>query len=108
MAEILDPEELFRAIAAGEHDRAVSLLESAPSLIQARLLPHGWTPLHAADETIENVTLVDWLIERGADVNAKGRNWADQTPLDSAAHSGRTGARNSPMSRTDSCGRVRE
>ena len=83
---ILDPEELFRAIAAGEHDRAISLLESASSLIQARLLPHGWTPLHAA-AAMSNVTLVDWLIERGADVNAKGRNWTEQTPLDSAARS---------------------
>jgi ankyrin repeat protein len=82
---ILDPEELFRAIAAGEHDRAVSLLASAPSLTQARLLPHGWTPLHAA-AAMSNVTLVDWLIDRGADVNAKGRNWTEQTPLDSAAH----------------------
>jgi ankyrin repeat protein len=82
---ILEPEELFRAIAAGEHDRAVSLLESTPSLIQARLLPHGWTPLHAA-AAASDVTLVDWLIERGADANAKGRNWTEQTPLDSAAH----------------------
>ena len=81
-----DPEELFRAIASGENDRAVSMLESDPSLIQARLLPHGWTPLHVAAARL-NVKMVDWLMQRRADVNAKGRNWTEQTPLDSAAHS---------------------
>ena len=34
-----------------------------------------------------NVKMVDWLMQRGADMNAKGRNWTEQTPLDSAAHS---------------------
>jgi ankyrin repeat protein len=82
----LDPEELFRAIASGENDRAISLLESDASLIQARLLPHGWTPLHAAAARL-NVPLVDWLLQRGADVSAKGRKWTSQTPLDTAAHS---------------------
>jgi ankyrin repeat protein len=81
-----DPEEMFRAIAAGEDDRAVGLLESAPSLVQARLLHHGWTPLHVAAARL-NVKMVDWLLQRGADVNAKGRNWTEQAPLDSAAHS---------------------
>jgi len=81
-----DPEEMFRAIASGENDRAVSLLESAPSLIRARLLHHGWTPLHVAASRL-NVKMVDWLVQRGADINAKGRHWTDQTPLDSAAHS---------------------
>jgi ankyrin repeat protein len=80
-----DPEELFRAIASGENDRAVNLLESDPSLIQARLLHHGWTPLHVAAARL-NVKIVDWLLQRHADVNAKGRNWTEQTPLDSAAH----------------------
>jgi ankyrin repeat protein len=81
-----DPEELFRAIASGENDRAVSLLESDPSLVHARFRHHGWTPLHVAAAGL-NLKMVDWLIHRGADVNAKGRNWTEQTPLDSAAHS---------------------
>jgi ankyrin repeat protein len=81
-----DPEELCRAIASGENDRALSLLESDPSLVQASFLRHGWTPLHIAAAKL-NVKMVDWLIQRGADVNAKGRNWTEQTPLDSAAHS---------------------
>jgi ankyrin repeat protein len=81
-----DPEELFRAIASGENDRAVSLLRSDPSLVQARLLPHGWTPLHVAASRL-NVKMVGGLIQLGADVNAKGRNWTEQSPLDSAAHS---------------------
>ena len=81
-----DPEEMFRAIASGDNDRAVSLLESDPSLIHARLLHHGWTPLHVAAARL-NVKMVDWLMQRGADMNAKGRNWTEQTPLDSAAHS---------------------
>jgi hypothetical protein len=84
--EVSDPEELFRAIASGENDRAVSLLESNPSLIRARLLPHEWTPLHVAAARL-NAPLVEWLLQRGADANAKGRNWTEQTPLDGAAHS---------------------
>lgn len=85
-----DPEQLCRAIASGENDRAISLLESDPSLVQAKLLRHGWTPLHIAAANL-NVKLVDCLIQRGADVNAKGRNWTEQTPLDSAAHSADAG-----------------
>lgn len=81
-----DPEELFRAIASGENDRAVSLLESDRSLIQARTVHNSWTPLHIAAARL-NVPLVDWLLQRGADVNAKGRHWTEQTPLDSVAHS---------------------
>jgi ankyrin repeat protein len=84
--EASDPEELFRAIASGENDRALSLLRSELSLIQARLLPHGWTPLHVAAAGL-NAPLVDRLLQRGADVNAKGRNWTEQTPLDRAAQS---------------------
>lgn len=84
--EAPDPEQLCRAIASGDNDRAISMLESDPSLVQARLLGHGWTPLHIAAARL-NVKMVDSLIQRGADVNAKGRNWTEQTPLDSAAHS---------------------
>src|SRR4029453_17464724 len=43
-----DPEEMFCALGSGENDRAISLLQSDPSLIQARLLHHRWTPLHVA------------------------------------------------------------
>lgn len=84
--EAPDPEELFRAIASGDNDRAVSLVESNPALIQARVPHHGWTPLHVAAARL-NGPMVDWLLKRGADVNAKGRDWTEQTPLDSAAHS---------------------
>ena len=80
-----DPEELFRAIASKENDRAICLLEADPSLLRARLPHHGWTPLHVAAGRL-NVKMVDWLVQRGADVNAKGRDWTEQTPLDSAAH----------------------
>jgi Ankyrin repeat len=81
-----DPEEMFRALGSGENDRAISLLQSDPSLIQARVLHHRWTPLHVAAARL-NFKMVDWLLQRGADVNAKGHNWTEQTPLDSAAHS---------------------
>jgi ankyrin repeat protein len=81
-----DPEDLFRAVASGENDRAIGLMEANPALIQARLLPQGWTPLHAAAASL-NLPLVDWLLQRGADVRAKGRNWTEQTPLDCAAYS---------------------
>jgi len=59
-ARATDQEELFRAIASGENGRAVSLLESDPSLIQARLLHHGWTPLHVAAASL-NVKMVRWF-----------------------------------------------
>jgi len=80
-----DPDELFRAIAAGKNDRAVELLEREPRLIRARTLQQGWTPLHVAAARL-NAAIVDWLVQRGAEVNAKGRNWTEQTPLDCAAH----------------------
>jgi ankyrin repeat protein len=60
-------EELCRAIASEENDRAVRLLESDPSLIQARLLHHGWTPLHVAAARL-NVRMVEWLLQHGAEM----------------------------------------
>ena len=48
--------------------------------MQARLMHHGWTPLHVAAAKL-NVKMVDWLMQRGADVNAMGRIWTEQTPV---------------------------
>ena len=62
------------------------MLESDPSLVEARLPDHRWTPLHVAAAGL-NIQMVTWLMQRGADVNAKGRNWTEQTPLDTAARS---------------------
>lgn len=83
-------EAVCRAIASAKTDLAIAMLESNPSLIQARLPRHGWTALHVAAARL-NLRMVDWLIQRGADVNAKGRNWTEQTPLDRAAQSADSG-----------------
>lgn len=80
-----DPEQLCRAIAIHDNPRALALLASDPSLIHARVLPHGWTPLHIAAAR-RNLQMIEWLLQHGADANAKGRNWTRQTPLDTAAH----------------------
>ena len=79
-------EAVCRAIASAGDDQAIAMLESDPSLIQARLPRHGWTALHVAAAGL-NLRMIEWLIQRGADVNAKGRNWTEQTPLDWAAQS---------------------
>ena len=76
---------LLRSIAAGETARAVEALEASPEWINARHVPTAATPLHIAAETF-NAELVAWLLEHGAEVNA--RNVENQTPLDRAARRG--------------------
>ena len=67
-------------IASGERDKAIVMLEADPTLINARHRD-GWTPLHAACAALDQ-SMVAWLIDRGAAVNARGES--DRTPLDIA------------------------
>lgn len=74
-------DEISAAIARGDTDTAIALLETDLSQIQA-CDRTGKTPLHVAAAT-HNISLVRWLIERRAKVrkpDADGR-----TPIDSAA-----------------------
>lgn len=54
-----------------------SLLSRQPELIAARDA-HQWTPLHQAS-ACSSMEVLAALLERGADVNARGQ--ADETPL---------------------------
>lgn len=76
-------DELFRAIASGDHDRALALLDENPARIQTRHIPSGASPLHAAAQALDTA-LVEWLLHHGADPRARMHH--DLTPLDLAAH----------------------
>jgi len=77
------PEELFRAIASGDNERAITLMEGKPALIQINDARFGWTPLHVACKAL-NSRIAIWLLDHGAQVAVRG--WHDLTPLDLAAH----------------------
>jgi ankyrin repeat protein len=76
------PGELFRAIATGDHERALKLLAENSALVHTRS-GEGWTPLHVASRAL-NERVVSWLLDHGADAVARG--WHDLSPLDLAAH----------------------
>jgi ankyrin repeat protein len=78
-----EPDALFQAIASGQDERAVAMIESDPALLRTRHTLRGWTALHAAAHRL-NTSLAEWLLERGAEPSPKG--WHDLTPLDLAAH----------------------
>jgi ankyrin repeat protein len=77
------PDELFRAFAAGDDVRAIALMEGDPALIHTRQALLGLTPLHMACKAL-NTRIVAWLLDHGAEPNARG--WHDLTPLDLSAH----------------------
>lgn len=77
------PDELFQAIASGDDERAIGMMEANPALIRTCHTIGGWTPLHVAARSL-NAGIVAWLLDHGAGVMARG--WHDHTPLDLAAH----------------------
>jgi uncharacterized protein len=79
-----DPDlDVFDAASIADVDRLRQLLDSDPSLAAA-FSGDGFTALHfpAFFGGVEPARL---LIERGADVDARGRGWMTGTPLNSAA-----------------------
>ena len=74
-------DELAGAIQSGDDERAVAIMQENPALIHMANLK-GWTPLHAASWILSE-PLVTWLLQHGADPNARGHQ--DWTPLDAAA-----------------------
>jgi ankyrin repeat protein len=75
-------DNLFRAIASGDPDRAIALMEENPARIHTRHLPSEASPLHMAAQAL-NGRLVAWLLDHGADPAARAHD--DRTPLDVAA-----------------------
>ena len=73
-----DGEEVAEAIRARDVDRVRSLLDVTPSLVEA-MDARGNRPMHWAALT-RNTTIVDLLLERGADINAQRPDGA--RPLD--------------------------
>jgi|GEM_PF-5690551 len=77
---------LHQAAEKGDLERVATLLEAAPSLVDSLLRPNTPdTPLHLASWQ-GHVQVVELLIARGADVNARGDG--GRTPLHYAAEHG--------------------
>jgi ankyrin repeat protein len=76
-------DDLFRAIASADSDRAIALMQENPLRIHTRHLPSEASPLHAAAQALD-ATLVAWLLAHGADPRTRLHH--DLTPLDLAAH----------------------
>ena len=80
--------DVFAACMAGARERVVELVGQQPELIKS-YSHDGWTPLHLAC-FFGQPSLVETLIELGADVNARSHNGMQNAPLHAAA-AGRTG-----------------
>jgi ankyrin repeat protein len=75
-------DDLFRAIASGDIDRAIALMEENPARIHTRHIPSEASPLHAAAQTLDR-RLVAWLLDHGAEPRTQAHH--ELTPLDVAA-----------------------
>jgi ankyrin repeat protein len=65
-------DQLFEAASTGDLVRLTTLLDADPVRLHARTQPYGWTLLHAAAHTGQ-LAIVDELLRRGLDVNARER-----------------------------------
>lgn len=74
--------DIFAACMAGDKERVSKLLDGNPDLIGA-YSNDGWTPLHLAC-FFGQPTIAEALIARGAEVSARSRNAAKNTPLHAA------------------------
>lgn len=63
-------EELFDAARAGDRRTLARVIEGDPERINIREKPYGWTLLHAAAHKAQ-LDVVDYLLARGFDANAK-------------------------------------
>jgi ankyrin repeat protein len=97
-------DELSKAIAAGNAEQAIALMQAAPALINTSSAD-GWTPLHIASAAL-NEQLVTWLIDHGADTEREGEGGL--TPLDVAASQFRRGQDDYPKRFTKVAGILRQ
>ena len=80
--------DLFTALALGEWDAAATLLRDAPGVIAPGGASVGVLHLMAKRGNVQGVT---WLLDRGADPNARWPHWdSDVTPLHLAILRGHT------------------
>ena len=75
--------DIFAACMAGAHDRVAQLVKHERSLANA-YSHDGWTPLHLA-AFFAQPSVVDVLLQAGADVHARARNGTTNTPLHAGA-----------------------
>jgi len=75
--------DVFEAAAFGELDRLTALLDDDPSYATA-YSSDGFSALHLA-AFFGQSDAARFLLERGAEVDARGRGWMTGTPLHSAA-----------------------
>jgi ankyrin repeat protein len=78
--------DVFEAAAAGRVERVRELVAGDPGLVAARA-PDGWTALHLAAH-FRHLSVVELLLSRGADVNARSANSHANTALHAAAAGG--------------------
>jgi ankyrin repeat protein len=77
VSQNLKSQEIFDAIRNGDIGKVKELVENDPQLVKARNA-RQFTPLHVAAD-VNNENIVSYLLEKGADPDAKGNN--DWTPL---------------------------
>ncbi|HYH64195.1 MAG TPA: ankyrin repeat domain-containing protein [Urbifossiella sp.] len=74
------------AIKAGDCETAKALIDADPSQLHTMTVFGTWMHVAAARDQVD---LVEWLVRRGADVNARG-GIAGATPIHDAASEGHT------------------
>src|SRR5208282_3722708 len=75
--------DIFAACMAGAHARVIELIARDPSLTNS-YSHDGWTPLHLA-AFFAQPSVVEALLPRGANVEARARNGTTNTPLHAGA-----------------------
>ncbi|HYX68511.1 MAG TPA: ankyrin repeat domain-containing protein [Terriglobales bacterium] len=78
---------LFEAAVLGKVERAATLLDADPSLLDS-FSPDGWTALHLA-AFFNRLEMVELLLARGAKVDLKSKNALNNTPLNAAVAANR-------------------
>jgi len=85
LVNVNSPIDIFAAIGLGDLDKVQKELESNPKLISA--IRRGYTPLHLAAK-VGRIEMVSYLLENGADPNAKTDDAGAVTPMYLATRGG--------------------
>jgi ankyrin repeat protein len=75
--------DIWAACMAGASERVAKLIADDPALLNS-YSHDGWTPLHLA-AFFAQPSVVEALLQRGAEVNARARNGTTNTPLHAGA-----------------------